>query len=184
MKQRSEMQDMSERKTNFVCLITGPAGGGKTSVSNALAKRFERSAVIEVDTIQAMIKSGHVKPWPYTDEVSLQLFLSAKNACDIANNLLEKDFNVIIADAVGKTQLEQYSNFFKDRNFKTFLLLPLLDVLLTRFDNREDNKELRERTTELHKKFSERRDQLNWQAIDSSNQSLEETVEQIYKELV
>ena len=62
--------------------------------------------------------------------------------------------------------------------------MPSLEVLLARFDNREDNKELRERTTELHKKFSERRDQLNWQVIDSSDQSLDETVEQIYKELV
>ena len=178
------MQDMPAGKSSFVCLITGPAGGGKTSVSNALAKRFERSAVIEVDTLQGMIKGGHVRPWPYNNEAASQLFLSAQNACDVANNFLERDFNVIIADAVGKTQLEQYSNFFKDRNFKTFLLLPSLEVLRARFDNREDNKELRERTTELHKKFSERRDQLNWQAIDSSDQSLDETVEHIYQELV
>lgn len=175
---------MSKKKPSFVCLITGPAGAGKTSVSNALAKRFERSAFVEVDTLQGMIKAGRVKPWPHDDEVALQLSLAAKNACDIAHNFLEKDFDVIIADAIGKTQLEQYSNFFKDKNFKVFLLLPSLEVLLARFDNREVNERLRERTIELHKKFSERQDQFNWHVINSSNQSLEETVEQIYKELV
>ncbi len=71
-----------EMKKAFVCLITGPMGTGKSSVSNALAKKFERSAVIEVDKLRGMIKGGFVRPSPYTDEVDLQLSLSAKNACD------------------------------------------------------------------------------------------------------
>lgn len=175
---------MSENQSNFVCLITGPAGSGKSSVSKALAKRFERSAVIEVDTLRGMIKGGYVRPWPHTEEADLQLSLSAKNACDMANNLLEKGFSVFIDDVVGRKLLEQYSNFFKDNNFKAFLLLPSLEALLARFDNRGNNDELRERTTELHKRFSEKRDQLDWQIINSSNQTLEETVEQIYKEII
>jgi len=175
---------MSERKSNFVCLITGPMGSGKSSVSNALANKFQRSAVIQVDTLRGMIKGGFVRPYPHNNEVDLQLSLCAKNACDIANNFLEKDFCVFIDGIVGKKLLEQYSNFFKDRNFKAFLLLPSLEALLVRFDNRGKYKEIRERTTELHKRFSERRDQLNWQTINSSDQSLEETVEQIYKEII
>jgi len=175
---------MSSRKSSFVCLITGPAGSGKSSVSNALAKRFQRSAVIQVDTLRGMIKGGFVRPYPHNDEVDLQLSLCAKNACDMANNFLEKDFCVFIDGVVGKKLLAQYSNFFNDRNFKAFLLLPSLEALLVRFDSRGNNEELRERTTELHKRFSEKRDQLNWQVINSSDQSLEETVEQIYKEVI
>lgn len=171
-------------QSNFVILITGPAGSGKSSVANELAKKFERSAVIEVDTLRGMIKSGYVRPWPHTDEVDSQLSLSAKNACGLANNLLEKGFNVFIDDVVGKKLFEQYSNFFMDRNFKAFLLLPSPEALLARFDNRGANDELRERTAELHKKFSDKRDQLNWQTIDSSEQSLEETAEQIYKAII
>ncbi len=175
---------MSENQSNFVCLITGPMGAGKSSVSNTLAKRFERSAVIEVDKLREMIKGGFVRPSPHTDEVDLQLSLSAKNACDMANNFLEKGFNVFIDGIVGRKLLEQYSNFFKDKNFKAFLLLPSQEALLARFDDRGDYVELRERATELHKIFSEKRDQLNLQTIDSSDQSLEETVEQIYKEVI
>lgn len=168
---------------NIICLITGPAGSGKSSTTKALASRFKRSAVIEVDIIRQIIKSGYVRPWPYNDEVQLQLSLAAKNACDMATNFMEKGFNVFIDDVVGRKLLEQYSNFFKDKNFQTFLLLPSPESLLNRFDDRGDNKELRERTIELHKSFSEKKDILNWQVIDSSTQTLEETVDEIYKKI-
>lgn len=168
-------------KKAFICLITGPAGSGKSSVSKALASKFERSAVIEVDTLRRMIKGGYARPWPHNKEVELQLSLSAKNACDMATNLLEKGFSVFIDDVVGKKLLEQYSNFFQNKNFKAFLLMPSLESLLRRFDDRGNDKELRERTIELHKRFSEKKDKLNWQIIDSSEQTLEETTEQIYK---
>lgn len=171
-------------KKTFICLITGPAGSGKSSVSKALASKFERSAVIEVDKIREIIKSGYVRPWPYNEEVELQLSLSVKNACDMANNLLEKGFSVFIDDVVGRKLLEQYSNFFKDKNFKAFLLLPSVDSLLKRFDDRGVNEELRQRTVDLHKQFSEKKDQLNCRVINSSDQTLGETVDEIYKLIV
>ncbi len=170
-------------KESFVCLITGPAGAGKSSVSKALAKKFERSAVIEVDKLRAMVVGGYVRPWPHNEEVELQLSLSVKNACTITTNFLEKGFSVFIDDVVGRKLLEQYSEYFKDKNFKVFLLLPSLEYLLQRFDDRGDNKELRERTIELYKKFSEKKDALDWEVIDSSNQTLEETVEEIISHL-
>lgn len=169
---------------NFICLITGPAGSGKSSVSKELAGKFERSAVIEVDTLRHMIKGGYVRPWPYNEEVELQLSLSVKNACGMANNFLEKGFNVFIDDVVGQKILKQYSDFFKDKNFKVFLLMPSVEALLQRFDNRGDNKDLRERTIELHKSFFEKKDQLNCQVVNSSDQTLEETVDEIYKEII
>ena len=171
-------------KEPFICLITGPAGSGKSSVSSALAKKFERSAVIEVDKLKAMVVGGHVRPWPYTEEVDLQLSLAAQNAYDIALNFLDKGFNVFIDDVVGRKLLEQYSEYFKDKNFKAFLLLPSIESLLKRFDDRGDNKELRERTMDLHKSFSDKKDILSWQIIDSSTQTLEDTVAEIYKEIL
>jgi guanylate kinase len=173
-----------EMKKSFICLITGPAGSGKSSVSKELVKKFERSAVIEVDILRHMIKGGYIKPWPHTEEVDLQLSLSVKNACDMATNLLEKGFNVFIDDVVGGKLLEQYSNFFKNENFKVFLLMPSLEDLLRRFDDRGNNKELRERTIELHENFSEKQDKFNWHIINSSGQTLDETVDEIYKSII
>jgi len=170
-------------RENFICLITGPAGAGKSSVTKALAKKFPRSVVINVDRIRGMIVGGYKKPWPYDDEAELQLSLCAKNACEIANNFLDKGFKVFIDDLVGRKLLEQYSEYFKNDNFKTFLLLPSLESLLKRFDKRGSNEELRTRTHDLHKSFLEKSDKLNWKIIDSSNLTLEETVEEIYKQI-
>jgi guanylate kinase len=59
--------------------------------------------------------------------------------------------------------------------------MPSLEALLRRFDERGNNKELRERTIELHSKFLEKKNELNCQIINSSDQTLEETVDEIYK---
>lgn len=109
---------------------------------------------------------------------------SVKHACDMANNFLEKGFSVFIEGTAGRKMLEQYSSFFKDKNFKAFLLLPSVDSLLKRFDDRGVNEELRQRTVDLHKQFSEKKDELNCQIINSSNQTLEETVQEIYKAIL
>jgi deoxyadenosine/deoxycytidine kinase len=121
-------------KENSICLITGPAGAGKSSVTKALAQKFDRSAVIEVDKLRSFIVGGFVKPWPYNEEVELQLSLHTKNACDIANNFLEKGFKVFIDEPIGKKRFDQYSESFKDKKFKVFLLLPSVESLLARFD--------------------------------------------------
>lgn len=42
----------------FVCLVTGPPGSGKTTITNLLAQEFNRSAVIDVDTLKKMIRAG------------------------------------------------------------------------------------------------------------------------------
>ena len=75
----------------------------------------------------------------------------------------------------------EYRIICSTQNVKTFLLLPSVESLLKRFDDRGDNKELHQRTIELYDRFSEKKDKLNWQIIDSSNHTLEETVDQIYK---
>jgi guanylate kinase len=170
-------------KENFICLITGPAGAGKSTVSHALAEKFEKSAVINADDLQKMIVGGRVKLYPWDEKVEKQLFLRTQNACILANNFLESGYSVIIDCIVGKTHLKQFRDFFHNRKIKVFLLLPTHEALLKRFDERGKNDELRRRTQELHEKFKSRKDELDWVVIDSSNQTVEETAEEIYKQI-
>src|SRR3989344_9501858 len=114
-------------RTLIICLITGPAGVGKSTVAKALAKKFERSAVIDADSLRNMIKEGRVKPWPHNEEVEEQMTLAARNVCALANNFLASNFNVIIEDVIGRKLFQQYSEFFSKNQFKVFLLLPRLD---------------------------------------------------------
>lgn len=166
---------------NFVFLITGPAGAGKSSVSNELAKKFEKSVVIDVDFLRNMIISGRVRPWPWSEEVKIQMSLAVKNTCDLAHNFLQAGYTVIINDVARTTLLSLYKEYFSDKELKIFLLLPTVEALLKRFDERGTNDDLRKRTIELHEKFSQVKNEIDWVVIDSSNQTLEETTEQIYK---
>ena len=173
-------------KTNnpIVCLITGPAGAGKSTVSHKLAEKFEKSAVINADDLQKMIVRGRVKLYPWNEEVKQQLFLRTQNACTLANNFLDSGYNVIIDCIVGRTHLNQYQDFFLNRKIKVFLLLPNMEALLDRFDKRENNDALRKRTQELHDKFVSIKDEFDWVVIDSSSQAVEETMNQIFEELI
>jgi len=170
-------------KKPIICLITGPAGAGKTSVSKVLAEKFERSAVINVDYLRKLIVGGYIKPYPWNEKVKIQTSLEVKNACMLANNFLDAGFNVIIDHVIGQTLLKQYSEFFHDKSIKVFLLLPKLEILLKRFDQRGVNDGLRKRTPELHEKFTSLKDKPGWVVIDSSNQTVEETTDFIFNEL-
>lgn len=158
-------------------------GAGKSSVSKVLAEKFEKSAVIKVDHILKMIIGGYIQPG--REDFITQKALGIKNACMLAINFLESGFNVIVDDVVGKTNLKFYSGFLHDKGFKVFLLLPTVETMLKRFNERGGaTKELEKRTKELHANFSLLKNHGDYMVIDSSNQTLKETADQIFDEIV
>ena len=170
-------------KENFVCLVTGPMGAGKSSTAKALAEKFEKGAYIKVDHVRKMIIGGYIDPGKEGFEV--QENLGVKNTCALANNFLEAGFSVFIDDVIGKEKLQRYVKFFPNTKLKTFLLLPSTEVMLERFHGRGGATEaLEKRTRHLHDQFTLRKNEVDWKVIDSSNLTLEETVDQIYKELL
>lgn len=169
-------------KENFICLITGPMGAGKSSTSKALAEKFEKSAYIKVDHVRKMIIGGYIEVGE--ENFSIQEKLGIKNTCALANNFFEAGFNVFIDDVMGKEKLQRYIEFFPNRKIKTFLLLPSVEAMLERFHGRGGATEaLEKRTRHLHDEFTLRKNEVNWKVIDSSNLTLEETVEEIYKQV-
>jgi thymidylate kinase len=170
-------------KENFVCLITGPMGAGKSSTSKALAEKFEKSAYIKVDHVRKMIMGGYVDPG--AEGFTVQENLGTKNTCALANNFLEAGFKVFIDDVIGKEKLQRFVEFFPNHNIKTFLLLPSVEAMLERFHGRGGATEaLEKRTRYLHDQFTLLKNEVDWKVIDSSNLILEETVDRIYKELL
>ncbi len=170
-------------KHPFIVCITGPMGAGKSSVTKALAEKFEKSAYIKVDHIRKMIVGGHISP--REENYEEQQNLNIKNVCILTKNFLESGFNVFIDDVAGKSKLEKFQAFFPGHTLHIFLLLPSLDVTLERFHGRGGASEkLEKRNLFLHEKFSLRKDELDWCVIDSSNQTAEETVDEIFNQLV
>ena len=92
-----------------VWIISGVPAAGKTNTSKALARTFDKSAVVSRDELQAQIISGNV--WPDgtpTSEADLQIDLNVRNQCALANSYLSHGFVPICDDVVSKQQLDIY----------------------------------------------------------------------------
>ena len=129
---------------NCVYIISGPPGVGKSSVSEELAYTFDKSAVIEGDSIYLMIKSGLVAPWE-DDGYYMDLFWD--NVISITNNLLARDMTVIINYVLFEEQIRKMKEFLKTKqvNLKYCVLLAEEQTLKERDLSRKEI----ERTGEL-----------------------------------
>ena len=129
---------------NCVYIISGPPGVGKSSVSEELAYSFDKSAVIEGDSIYLMIKSGLVAPWE-DDGYYMDLFWD--NVISITNNLLARDMTVIINYVLFEEQIKKMKEFLKTKqvNLRYCVLLAEEQTLKERDLSRKEI----ERTGEL-----------------------------------
>lgn len=98
-----------------VYIISGPPGVGKSSVSNELAYNFNKSAVIEGDSIYLMIRSGLVAPWE-DDGYYMDLFWD--NIISITNNLVDRDITVIIEYVIFEEQIKKIKEFLKKKQMR------------------------------------------------------------------
>lgn len=163
----------------LVCLITGPAGAGKSTAALLLTKTMKKSVIIETDHLRHMIKSGFIKP--SLPEGHEQLVLGRKNATILAKNFAEEGYNVIIADCVaGRKYLDIYHHSLKKYRFIIILLLPNKRVLWKRDSGRSIKARIGKRTLLLHDRFVEKMaKEKRWHVIDNSNMSVRQTVKKI-----
>lgn len=76
---------------SLLYVITGPAGVGKSTISKALAGKFEKSALIEGDDIYHMVCGGYVKPW--LEGNHLEVFWD--NSIDLITNFIDRGYDVV-----------------------------------------------------------------------------------------
>lgn len=129
---------------NCVYIISGPPGVGKSSVSEELAYSFDKSAVIEGDSIYLMIKSGLVAPWE-DDGYYMDLFLD--NVISITNNLLDRDITVIINYVLFEEQIKKIEEFLKVKQIKLKYCVLLAEEQTLK--ERDSSREEIEKTGEL-----------------------------------
>ncbi len=166
---------------NFVCIVTGPPGAGKSTIAEGLAHHFHKSAYINVDYIRDMIKLGYASPFPLTEEARKQIELSMQNACLLGKNFLKQGFNVFIDDVLErKNQIRYYKNNFNRNKLLIFLLFPKKKVLKRR-DKAREQKAMGDRTIELHNIFEKMAGNKNLYLVDNSNENSDETVQRIKK---
>jgi adenylylsulfate kinase-like enzyme len=166
-----------------VILLTGIPGAGKTTVSNALASRFERGVAIEADWLQEIIVSGGL--WPDEephDEAERQLTFKAQNAAMLADRFTGNGFLPVIDDVIpGTHRLGIYLEALSSRPVALVVLAPPLEVALAR-DASRGYKEVGETWAHLDAEIREKLDGVGlW--LDTGDLSVEETVDAILARL-
>ncbi len=169
--------------SNSVIAITGPAGAGKSTVGEKVAKQLKRCVNIDADHIKHMIVGGFHKDtsspggWGFD-----QWGLVGDSIGLLAANFLKQGYSVIIngyIDEPAWTNIEKLVAI----NHK-FLLLPSLETIKDRDAARnEDVRMGKAVVSEHHEVFSKDKFYSDFIKIDTSNHSVEETVSAIIEKM-
>lgn len=168
-------------KTNKLYIITGTPGVGKSTISREIAKRCEKSALIEGDIIYHLVCGGYENPW----EKGNHLKVFGKNSIDLICNFLNNGYDVVFNYIINKGKIEELKNEFRkiysnSLEIKFVVLLADEKIILKRDKQRPEEVQMKERVLVLLESFiNQKFDKQN--ILDTSNISIIETLEKILK---
>jgi chloramphenicol 3-O-phosphotransferase len=127
-----------------IFLVVGAPAVGKSTISRALAARFERSIHIPVDDLRHMVISGLVLPDPgWGEPLVEQIALARRTTIGAAIRYADAGFAVVIDDFWDPPGLLEYDEMPAGRAFHRVLLRPDRDEALRRNDGRHGDDPMR-----------------------------------------
>lgn len=154
---------------NKLFIITGPAGVGKTTISNKLASSLSKSVLIEGDTVYNFFVGGRISPWK--ENAPIELFW--ENCIYLINSYLEKGYDVVFNYIISDENLKLLKEKFKNYKIVFKVLLTDENTLLERDKEREEDCQMKERCLVLLNQFKnynfDKKD-----IIDTSNLAVKE----------
>lgn len=159
----------------IIAVITGPTGAGKSTVSQGLSKRLPKCVNIDVDQVKHFI----VSDFRYEDgENGLdQWRLLGKNIGMLTANFHNEGYNVIINGYLRQSSWQEIENYVKLTN--KILLMPSIDVVSLRDEGRDVMERMGSEAVKDHYAFFSTDNYANFEKIDSSNQTTEETIGEV-----
>lgn len=163
---------------NKVIAITGPAGAGKSAVAIRLARLTKKSTHIDADNVKHMIESGftkEIKPngekiWHYSEWE-----LVGEGIGLLAKLFLDSNHRVIINGYIDEKSWELIEKHIPIDH--KLLLLPDLKTVIHRDTLRDEGYQMgKAMVTEHHEHFSNSPFYKDFIKIDTSHQTVDETV--------
>ncbi len=155
-------------------LITGPAGVGKSTISNAVAEKLSKSVLIEGDDIYHQVVGGYVAPWK--DGNHLEIFWKVSG--DILKDYLEAGYDVIFNYIIDEEDLEIFKKEICGFAIKFIVLMIDEKTLLERDAQRPEDCQMKERCVVLLNSFKKKNFEEKY-IIDTGKSSVEESAEEI-----
>lgn len=159
---------------NYLYLITGPAGVGKSTISKQLANKKEKSALIEGDDIYHQVIGGYTPAWK--DGNHLDIFWEI--CLNIIKIYLDNGYDVIFNYIINPEILEKIKNELNNYNIKFVCLLTTEETLLKRDLERPEDYRMKDRCLILLNKFKNKKFSNN-NILYTDNLNILETVEEI-----
>lgn len=166
--------NFDEKKKYMIIFINGTINSGKSTVAKLLQKRIPKAAVVEVDALREFID------WlPLEQAIPINL----KNAVSVVKNFVSEDLNVILPYPLSEKNYEFFAKELATINQKlTFITLaPQLEKVLENRGVREVTEQEKQRIRYHYDNGLEK--PRFGTIIDNSNQTPEQTVEEILKKL-
>lgn len=162
---------------NKLYILTGPAGVGKSTISEKIASSLEKSVLIEGDDIYNQFVGGRISPWK--EDAPLDLFW--KNCTNLINNYLSSGYDVVFNYIIKKDKFALLKDKFKDYEIKFTVLLVDEKTVIERDKQRPLDCQMGERSLILLNEFIKENYDENY-ILDSSNLSINDTVNKIINE--
>ncbi|HEY7348609.1 MAG TPA: AAA family ATPase [Ktedonobacterales bacterium] len=166
--------------------VTGIQAAGKSTVSRLLAQRFERGVHVEADVLQHMIVSGGEgvqEPGEPQGEAAVQYRLRLKHMCALGRSFFEAGFTVVLDDIMLGESWRYVQEQLEGVSCSLVVLAPRVEVVARQRDQQRAKRPLGEAwAVYLDEAFRATMMGIGcW--IDSSEQTPDETVEEVLQRL-
>lgn len=157
-------------------VITGPAGVGKSTISEKIADSLSKSCLIEGDEVYHFVRGGYVSPW--LEGNHLPLFWD--NAISLISNGLEKGYDVVFNYIVAPKDIQRIKESFPGTKIKFIVLLVDEKTIVERDKLRPLDCQMGERSLILLNNMKKHNFSKKY-ILDTSNLTINETYDEILK---